>query len=410
MEHALLMLMSRGPVLYSVKKAFLNVMPDEFKPQENFTLTPEDVRNLIKSPFETKIEVTKKIANYYKTGGFNISQMKIAEEIFRGLVNDAEVELRKSLAEAIKDADNVPADLILELARDIQEVSLPVLQFSEVLTDADLIEIVSSTDDISKQIAIAKRERVGESVSQALIETRNEAVVDNLLQNENAEVSASGYSQIVENFSHKEDIIGAVVQRDKLPVSVIEHLANAVSEALLKTLEERHKESFQKLQPLVKRSREIATMKVIGLECSDAEFCQFLKLMEKLQISEDLVPIYALCLGNIRIFEICVARKLSVAIANVRTLTKDESNNGLNAIYHRADLPEDLYQAVQLLVTTLRELKGQLRGNGVLISRQSAGLVVKCVREKVEMLGTRIPNLDYIISLIEHNIYADVIN
>src|SRR3546814_9519942 len=62
--------------------------------------------------------------------------------IFRRLVADAEVLVRQALAANLKTTADLPHDLAVALARDVDSVSLPVLKYSEVLTDDDLIEIV----------------------------------------------------------------------------------------------------------------------------------------------------------------------------------------------------------------------------------------------------------------------------
>ena len=56
-------------------------------------------------------------------------------------------------------------DVVLALARDVKEVSLPVLEYSQVLTEADLVELVDTSREIARCVAISKRRSVPESVS-----------------------------------------------------------------------------------------------------------------------------------------------------------------------------------------------------------------------------------------------------
>ena len=80
----------------------------------------------------------------------------MAEDIFRIMGKDTEVRVREALSQNLKEKPNVPHDIAVSLAKDVDSVSLPVLQFSEVLSDADLIEIVRSQDP-AKPVAIAQR-------------------------------------------------------------------------------------------------------------------------------------------------------------------------------------------------------------------------------------------------------------
>jgi uncharacterized protein (DUF2336 family) len=377
-------------------------MSDQDK-SENYELTDEDIQKLIMSPFEKKIDITKKIADYYKGGGFNEEQMVMAARMFGTLVKDTEVKIRKTLSEAIKDFPNIPNDIILSLANDVQEVSLPVLQFSDVLTDADLIEIVNSSEDVEKQKSISRRKDVSEEVSGALIETSNEEVVGSLLKNEGAAVSSEAYEKIVEEFGDKEEIMGSMIERASLPVSVVESLASKISDTIYNKLQEKHKEAFAGMGDIIKNSREVATMKIIGLRSTDAEYYHFCQLMERLKISDDLSPIYALCMGNMNIFEVKIARLTQTPVLNIRTLLQDSSNKGFRVLYRRAELPKDLFEATEVLISALRELWSDYANKSSDvdftkdISHQLTGAIMKRVKNVED-----VKNLDYILSLVSH--------
>lgn len=368
-----------------------------------YELSEDDIQKLIKSPFDRKIEITKKIADYYKKGGFDEQQMITAAKIFGTLVKDTETKIRKTLAEAIKDQPDIPRDVILSLAKDVQEVSIPVLQFSEILTDADLIEIVNSTDDVEKQKSISKREEVSEDLSGALIETHNEAVVDTLLQNDGADLSDEEYEQIVEEFGDKEDIMGSMVERSSLPIAVVESLADRISDTIYNSLKDKHQDAFVRMESVIKQSKDVATMKVMGIRSNDSEYYQFCQLMEKLKICDDLAPIYALCMGNLNIFEVKIARITQTPVLNIRTLLQDSSNKGFRVLYKRANLPEDLAIAAEVLISSLRKIDEEYRGKARTpeVTKEIANLLTESILKDVKDVDS-IKNLDYILSLVSH--------
>lgn len=365
-------------------------------------LTEEDIKNLIKSPFETRMDITKKVASYYGAGGFDKDQMKIAEDIFRALVKDTEVEIRKTLSQAIKSSDSIPKDVVVELAKDVNEVSLPVLEFSEVLSDTDLVEIITTSENITKQQSISKRKTVSETVSEALIEKGDAHVVDTLLQNKGAAVSEKGLTKIVKDFSNKESVMEHLVNRENLPVNVVENMTKMVSEQIYKKLSIKHKDAIEKISDVVKKSEDAATMKVMGMQSSEQEYYNFTQLMKKLHISQDLMPIYALCVGNFNLFEICMARITKVPVLNIRTLLLDESNKGFNVLYQRAGLPQNLYAATEVLLEVMRELKDELVHGGIKLSKQSANRILGNLMMRVEDKGG-VENIDYIVTLLKHN-------
>lgn len=85
------------------------------------------------------------------------SQMVI--EVLEGLATDQLSEIRAILTEEIKHMDSIPKHTVSKLARDMDAtVSSPMLQFSPLLEDKELIEIVSDSiqDDALTAIANVK--------------------------------------------------------------------------------------------------------------------------------------------------------------------------------------------------------------------------------------------------------------
>lgn len=373
-------------------------------------LTEEDIQALIKSPFEKKIDITKKMADYYSKGGFDAKQIESAARIFRTLVQDAEVKVRKTLSEAIKDHADIPKDIVVALANDVQEVSLPVLEFSDLLSDIDLIEIVSSTEDVEKQKSISRRKNVSENLSEALVDTGNSDVVETLLNNSGAVVSEETFNHIVEDFGDSEKVIGAMIQRESLPVSIIENLTDTISEKIYNKVMEKHPEAMENLHKTIKTSREVAKMKVMGLRSTDAVYYQFCQLMEKLRISEELAPIYALCMSNLDIFEVMVARSTKTPVLNVRMLVADNSNKGFKVLYQRAGLPADLYDAAEILITVLRDMGNGIERSGVYATKETAAKIIQEIDNRVPDIKS-VKNLDFILSLVNHHsVVADSMN
>jgi len=131
----------------------------------NKEMTKDDVSRLLTDPsVDNRIGTSTKIAEGFNDGTLNENERRMAEEIFRVMVKDAEVRVREALALNLKKNPAIPHDVALSLAKDVGQVALPVLQFSEVLTGDDLIEIIASQSP-EKQVAIAKRETVSVSVS-----------------------------------------------------------------------------------------------------------------------------------------------------------------------------------------------------------------------------------------------------
>ncbi len=383
-------------------------MSDLSKESNNFKkpgdmLALDEIHRLINSPVATKIDIAQNVAKYYKQGKYEDNHTKIAEQVFRTLLEDTEVKVRKSLAESVKDIGGIPHDVVVALAKDIAEVSLPVLEFSDVLTDIDLVDIISSAESEQQHLAITKRHKIPEKVSEALINTQNERVVDNLVQNKGAEVSEKGFSRIVENYSNSEAVLGSMIERGSLPVTVVERLTGTLTNELYKKLSVKHKSAMDKLEEAIKKGRDMATMQIMGLKSSEEEFREFMVLMKNLKMSEELIPISALCIANLNLFEISVAKRIRVPVINIRELLKDRSNQGFKALYNRSSLPAHLYNATVFLLDVIRDYSNNITNeNGLRLSTKSANRLIELLITKAEEIG-KPDGLDYLLSLIKHN-------
>ena len=148
-------------------------------------LTESDVRNLLSDPSaETRAQTAAKLAIQFDQGDLSSSERAMAEEIFRIMVKDAEVRVREALAVNLKENPNVPHDVAITLAKDVDQVALPVLQFSELLSDEDLVQIVRSQSP-AKQKAIASRPFVSAAVADAIVEGADKDAVVTLVSSYN---------------------------------------------------------------------------------------------------------------------------------------------------------------------------------------------------------------------------------
>src|SRR5690606_13501573 len=155
----------------------------------NGSLSPADVERLLTDrSAKARAETVEKIAGGLQGAGFTAAERREAEAIFRLLMNDAEVLVRQTLAETLKFIPGLPRDIVKTLATDIADVATPMLSYSTVLSDEDLLEIISEKSELH-QLAIAARSSVSEVVSEKLAETGSENVVATLMQNDGAEIS-----------------------------------------------------------------------------------------------------------------------------------------------------------------------------------------------------------------------------
>jgi len=317
-------------------------------------LTKDDVARLLSDPSgETRVETATKIAGDFNAGALSEAERNLAEEIFRVMVKDAEVRVREALARNLKECTQLPHDVALNLARDVDKVALPVLQFSEVLTDDDLIEIIHSQSP-KKQVAIAKRKTVSENVSDALVDTGNEDAVTTLVSNDGAEISEKTFEKVVEGFGGSESVQDAMVHRAKLPVAISERLVTIVSEKFAADLIGRHDLPEDVITDLILQTRERAVISLSNTGSVD----ELQKLIWQLADNGRLTPslvLRALCMGDMAFYESAVAELANISIINVRTLVHDGGEKGFRALYEKTGLPMAHFPAAVAAIEVARE-------------------------------------------------------
>ena len=158
-------------------------------------------------------------------------------EALETLARDQMTRVRAILSDALKDVADAPADVIKTLALDQElEVSGPVLAFSPVLTDEDLVEIIRSGPATGGLNAISKRSEVSETVADAIIGTDDVGAIGDLLGNDSAQIREEALDDLIERSADMDLWQAPLVARPKLPSGAAERLAQFVADNLLKTL------------------------------------------------------------------------------------------------------------------------------------------------------------------------------
>lgn len=313
-------------------------------------VTQNDVKTLYNNASPDKREqLANKIGTDLNDSNLSETEFDLAMAICQQLASDVEVNVRKALAEKIKTSKDVPKELALQLANDVAEVSLPVLEFSQVLDDTDLTTIARNTD-ARRQLAITRRAEIGPALSLTLTEIGTEEVVGSLLQNEGATLEGDAFEMALERFQNNPTIHNGLAHRHTLPKHIIERLVDLVSENLKTHLLNSHPLSPFLAERLVLESREDAKRRLLADPLSKRDAQQLVDiLMTQDKLSDDLI-FRALEIGDRAFFECAMAKRVNIPLDAAQTLIKDQGDKGFKALYNKAKLPKPDFQAINFLV------------------------------------------------------------
>ena len=105
-------------------------------------LTSNDIKLLSQNlSVENKGNTARKVTAYYEGGQITEKGLKLAEDIFRIMVEDIEVKVREILSDSLKNCKSIPRDIAFKLINDQASVAVPFIKHYANLTREDLMSI-----------------------------------------------------------------------------------------------------------------------------------------------------------------------------------------------------------------------------------------------------------------------------
>lgn len=191
---------------------------------------------------EVRCELARKIARLVP-GLPQDAQVKLREQmeaILDKLADDHLPRVRQIVAEEIKHSDNVPKRIAMRLAQDLEHiVRAPILEYSPLLSDDDLLQIMASGIVNGAMAPIAKRQHVSEPVADAIVASLDVSAVASLLANKNAQIREETLDAIIDQAEDIHRWHKPIVMRPELPLRAVRRVAGFVASSLLSILLER---------------------------------------------------------------------------------------------------------------------------------------------------------------------------
>ena len=153
------------------------------------------------------------------------------------LARDQLPRVRAVLPKSIKSLDCIPKYIVLTLARDAESmVAAPVLEYSPLLSDTDLIEIIATAKVEEIISAVARRKPVNPEVADAIVASLDIPAISTLLANPDAKVREKAMDSIVEQAEKIEEFQQPLTMRTDLSKRAIWRLASFVGASLIEQL------------------------------------------------------------------------------------------------------------------------------------------------------------------------------
>lgn len=343
----------------------------------------------------TRERLTLDICLAYNSGQFKESESEIVRDILRYLARDIEVSIRRTLAETLKNSVDMPHDIAVSLAQDVEEVALPILEFSQVLTDEDLEHIITSALEVSKLMAIARRQKISTSISNMLIDTENDMVVETLIGNKTAIISDDAMHKVVMVFRESENILGSLINRGGLGVGLAEKMVSLVSSKLQKQLATDYGVNSFVAEKAMREVREKATLDIAdGATPARNTTIDLVAHLSKTGKLSHSIVLRALCRGDLEFFEHSLAQLAGISHVNAQKLIHRGDHRGFAALFAAANMPSTMVEATETLLRLIAKSPQQVDEPLMSYSRRLIEHIVDGGYDK------NVPNMRYFMALI----------
>jgi len=173
--------------------------------------------------------------------GLSSAERSAAEDHVHGmllmLAGDAATRVRQTIADALTSLPNAPRAVILKLSRDpVVEVSEPVVQFSPLLTDADLLELLATPPHPGTAVSVASRPGLSAVIADDIATHAGSAAVRALLANRSATIQEATLDSLIGRAGDHPEWHEPLVCRPALPLRALRALSLMVADVLLSKL------------------------------------------------------------------------------------------------------------------------------------------------------------------------------
>jgi uncharacterized protein (DUF2336 family) len=301
-----------------------------------------------------RAEATRSLARAWLISDLSEDDRAAAEGALLMLLDDPSPLVRRAMAEVFSRSTDAPAAIVQALAVDQPSVSLPILEHSPLLIDADLVDIVATGNE-DTQCAIARRISLPASVCAAIAEVGTASAALELIENPYAELAPFSWDRIVERHGHLAAIREAMLVLEGLPAATRYALVTKLSDTLAQFVVARNWLSADRAGRIAVEARDRSTVHIAARSGgTDME-----GLVRHLRATGHLTAgliLRTLLSGNLDLFHCALAELSGLPLARVSALLHDRGRASLQALLIKAGLPESTFAAFQVAIDVGQEI------------------------------------------------------
>ena len=320
-------------------------------------LEEKDIRALVRHPDpEVRARAAQRICRTVRDNQLSDMERLFARRLLAHMAEDAVAIVRRALAVTLRNSPELPRDVAMKLAADIDNIAVPVLANSPVFTDTDLVEILRSKAS-AKILAIAKRPSVSGDLVRAIIRFGDSHAVAEVAANDGARIDQKTAEHMLALYHDNDLLKNAFISRRDLPLPIMEKLITLVSEEAALLIRDRHKLPLELSVDIASRARERATIAITQRGMSDQDGRLLMKRIHSEGRLTASLLIRVAGLGRMSLLKYGLANRSGLAANKVALLLHDSGPLGLKTVCREAGLNDHETRIIRAACAIFRDLE-----------------------------------------------------
>lgn len=294
-------------------------------------------------PEQDRLKLAVSTGQFLSKASPTATERVIFENLARALVTDADALVRAALAAEIRSCAAIPVVVAEKIAQDIEEIAIPFIALSPVLSEEFLADLVVDCSEAARS-AVAGRSQISEPLCRSLARNSGKSTIARLLENKGAVCSGRVYLIALERFEDSPAVHNGLLSRDDLTLMIIDRLVERISAAASEALVKKYGLAADLAGYLQDQARRVALHRAMR-QASEAQIDAYLRHQySKGNISPDLLAQF-LEGGLPELFRKALALSAGEEMETVETFLGG-GPSGLGLILDRTDLDRDSFPMI----------------------------------------------------------------
>ncbi|MEG8099484.1 DUF2336 domain-containing protein [Candidatus Liberibacter brunswickensis] len=275
------------------------------------------------------------------------------------LLDDSSSRVRLSLARAIALSNNAPKHVVIALCEDHPDVSGTMIMHSPVLSDNDLIDLISRGNNMIS-IFIASRYKLSDVVAENLVENGCADHIIALLGNKSILLSSSLLMQIVERFYHNAIIRDILSSRADLPLKAQYLLMKGMCKVLCQSKIVHKIIPFRRIKILSEESMRVGILEMVSNVHKTQDLYELVDILQKDGQLTPALLIYAIMIGAIDFVVVILANISEYSTDKVRSILFTGGFHVIRSLYELVGIISDISDIFVETTIIWREVSAEI--------------------------------------------------